>query len=83
MRNSEKDFALLYFENKSEIPILKNFLPQKEYFFSWYNTISGEWLNKVIVESDAKGTIIIPNYPGNEKISSQDWAAKIYLITKK
>ncbi|MBK7106276.1 MAG: DUF4038 domain-containing protein [Ignavibacteriae bacterium] len=83
MRNSEKDFALLYFENKSEIPILKNFLSQKEYFFSWYNTISGEWLNKVIVESDAKGTIIIPNYLGNVKISSQDWAAKIYLINNK
>ncbi|MFZ1291377.1 MAG: DUF5060 domain-containing protein [Melioribacteraceae bacterium] len=79
MRNSDKEFALLYFENKSGIPTLKNFLPQKEYYFTWYNTITGEWSEKVLLKSNEDGILIIPNFMGNEKISSRDWAAKIIL----
>jgi len=77
MRTKEKDFALLYFENKSVLPVLNNFLPNTEYVFQWFNTIKGEWKEKTIIKTDEKGTFIIPNFPGNENTSSIDWAAKI------
>jgi hypothetical protein len=79
MRSAEKDFALLYFENESVLPILNNFKPGAEYSFQWFDTITGEWKNKVIIKSDGKGTLTIPRFPGMNKKSKRDWAAKIYI----
>lgn len=79
MRTQEKDFALLYFENESVIPLLMNFKPNAEYNFSWFNTVTGEWINKLLVKADEKGNITIPNFPDGKMISTTDWAAKIIL----
>ncbi|MBN1300417.1 MAG: DUF4038 domain-containing protein [Melioribacteraceae bacterium] len=79
MRNSEKDFALLYFENESVVPVLNNFIPEKKYSFTWFDTITGEWSKQEILKSDFEGRIKIPHFPGGEKNSSKDWAAKILL----
>ena len=79
MRTPEKDFALLYFENKSVIPVLKNFKPNTEYYFQWFNTINGKWKDKVTVISDNEGELKIPGFPGGQNPSSKDWAAKILI----
>jgi len=79
MRTPTKDFALLYFENQSVLPTLKNFIPEKEYYFEWFDTITGKWGNKEIIKADSKGKLIIQNFPEGEKVSSRDWAAKILL----
>ena len=79
MRTQGKDFALLYFENKSVLPVLNNFKPSTGYYFQWYNPITGEWKNKIVIKSDSKGTIALPDFPSGEKIASTDWAARIVL----
>lgn len=79
MRTPEKDFALLYFENKSILPELNNFKRGAEYYFQWFDTITGEWKNKVIVKAGEKGKVVLPEFPGGERVSSRDWAAKILI----
>ncbi|MCG6913323.1 DUF4038 domain-containing protein [bacterium BMS3Abin03] len=77
MRTPEKDFALLYFENESVLPLLTNFKPDTKYYFQWFNTINGEWKEKIEIRSDEKGTLKIPEFPDGGNPSSTDWAAKI------
>jgi len=79
MRTSEKDFALLYFENHSVLPAIKNFIPGKEYYFEWFDTIRGKWGKKYTIKTDSEGSLIIPDFPDGKKISLRDWAAKIIL----
>jgi hypothetical protein len=79
MRTPGKDFALLYFENQSVLPVLNNFKPGTEYNFQWFDTITGEWRNKVTIRTDGKGTLILPDFPKGEKKNSRDWAAKIKI----
>ncbi|OGU47745.1 MAG: hypothetical protein A2000_15980 [Ignavibacteria bacterium GWB2_36_8] len=79
MRTSEKDFALLYFENQSVVPVIKNFIPGKEYYFQWFDTITGKWDKKNKIKAGSEGTLIIPSFPDEGKVSSRDWAAKIIL----
>ncbi len=80
MRTEAKDFALLYFENKSMIPLLKNFKPNTKYYFQWYNPINGIWNKKNLIISDGKGTLRIPKFPGGLNLSNRDWAAKILVV---
>jgi hypothetical protein len=77
MCTPEKDFALLYFENKSLLPSLNNFRPNTVYKFQWFDPISGKWFAKVNIKSDEKGILRLPEFPGKDNPSSRDWAAKI------
>jgi hypothetical protein len=43
MRTSEKDFALLYFENQAALPELSGFIPVTTYVLRWYNPSTGQW----------------------------------------
>ncbi|MFZ0453489.1 MAG: DUF5060 domain-containing protein [Ignavibacteriaceae bacterium] len=79
MRTPEKDFALLYFENKSVLPELNNFKPSTRYYFQWYNTIDGEWYKQITLSSDDEGLLKIPDFPDGKNPSSGDWAAKIIM----
>jgi hypothetical protein len=79
MRTQGNDFALLYFENQSVLPVLNNFKPGAEYIFQWFDTISGKWKNKVIIRADDKGALSLPDFPEGKNISSRDWAAKIKI----
>lgn len=81
MRTSEKDFALLYFENESILPVLNNFKLNTSYNLQWYNTITGEWKDKITIESNENGMLTLPNFPDTQNPSSIDWAAKI-IITR-
>ena len=77
MRTPGKDFALLYFENQSVLPVLKGFKPKTSYSLYWYNTLHGEWKDPVTVLTDKKGVIMLPEFPDKQNPSDIDWAAKI------
>ena len=77
MRTTEKDFALLYFENKSVAPKLQGFIARKTYKLSWYDTINGQWQKSISITADEDGTLSLSNFPQGEHIASRDWAAKI------
>ncbi len=79
MRTSDKKLALLYFENKSVLPVLNNFSPEKEYELVWFDTETGEWHDPIILRADDSGTLQLPSFPGGSKQSSKDWAAKLIL----
>ncbi|RVT45314.1 DUF4038 domain-containing protein [Rheinheimera sediminis] len=79
MRTAEKDFALLYFENKAVLPKLKGFVPGKTYTLNWFDPINGQWQKPLSISADSEGTLSMPNFPHNEQIASRDWAAKILL----
>lgn len=79
MRTPEKDLALLYFENQSVQPVLNNFKPKNAYYFQWFNTITGDWQKKIIINSNEKGVLKLPDFPDRQNPSSIDWAAKIVI----
>lgn len=79
MRTIEKDFALLYFENKSVAPSLKSFSPDKTYTLTSFDPLNGQWQKAISITADSEGNINIPSFPQDEKIASRDWAAKILL----
>jgi hypothetical protein len=79
MRTAEKDFALVYFENKAVLPTLKGFAPGKTYTLTWFNPMNGEWQKAISITADGEGTISVPSFPQQERIASRDWAAKIVL----
>jgi hypothetical protein len=79
MRTPEKDFALLYFENQSQLPVLHNFQPGAEYSLQWFDTITGEWKDRVTIKSDGKGKLTLPGFPDGKKVSDRDWAVKIMI----
>jgi hypothetical protein len=77
MRTPGKDFALLYFENRSVLPYLSGFMRNKSYEFRWFDPRNGEWENVVEIESDKDGELKIPDFPDGKDPSITDWAAKI------
>lgn len=79
MRTPAKDYALLYFENESVIPVLHDFIPGAEYLLHWFDTVNGQWIARTTVTADASGIIKLHSFPGDQKISSGDWALKITI----
>ncbi len=77
MRTAEKDFALLYFENRSVAPTLKGFVPGKTYKLMWFDPINGEWHKAISIAANGEGTMNLQKFPRDEQIASRDWAAKI------
>lgn len=80
MRTKEKDFALLYFENQSVLPELKNFTLNTFYNLFWFDTIRGDWIEKIIVKTDENGVLIISEFPDKQNPSTIDWALKITIF---
>ena len=77
MRDADKDFALLYFENGSVKPNLTGFISSMQYSLSWYDPLKGEWGKPLTVRTDEKGSLIIPSFPDSQNPSVTDWALKI------
>jgi hypothetical protein len=80
MRTHGKDFALIYFENQSTLPVLMGFKPNKSYSLNWFDPIKGEWKKPVTIKSDKKGTIALPEFPDKQNPCGIDWALKIVEI---
>lgn len=77
MRNSEKDFALLYFENGSVKPTLTGFIPDIPYSLIWFDPQTGEWHKPITVRTDEHGSLTITSFPDSQDSSVTDWALKI------
>lgn len=77
MRNREKDFALLYFENGSVKPTLTGFIPDKQYSLIWFDPVTGKWQKPLTVTTDAQGSLTIPSFPDSQDHSVTDWALKL------
>jgi hypothetical protein len=77
MRNREKDFALLYFENGSLRPTLTGFIPDRQYSLIWFDPVTGKWQKPLTVRTDAQGSLTIPSFPDSQDSSVTDWALKI------
>jgi hypothetical protein len=77
MINQEKDFALVYFENRAELPTISGLKSNSSYSFKWFNPRNGEWKESQVIKADQKGILTVPNFPDGSNPSSTDWAAKI------
>jgi hypothetical protein len=77
MRTTEKDLALLYFENEAVLPRLSGFKSNTSYYFQWFNPSTGEWKEKITIKTDKKGILVVPEFPDGQYTSTSDWAAKI------
>lgn len=80
MMTPEKDFSLLYFENKAELPRINGLKKNASFSFEWFDPRRGEWRAPEIIQSDRNGNLDIPNFPDSSNPSSKDWAAKILQI---
>jgi hypothetical protein len=77
MCTPEKDFALLYFENKAALPMLSGFKPVSSYTYQWFDPRNGKWQERISIKSDERGVINPPPFPDGRNPSVTDWAAKI------
>lgn len=78
MRTQDKNLAMLYFEDKCDVPELSGFHPDKDYELNWFNPITGEWVkNPFKLVSDKDGKIRLLNFPDGGTLSKQDWGLKI------
>jgi len=77
MQTADKQLSMLYFENACEIPLIKGFTPNSKYTLSWFNPITGEWMEKQNINSNENGEINLEEFPDNQSISVQDWSLKI------
>ncbi len=80
MRTADKDFALLYFENKSVLPELRGFKENTSYQLLWYNTVTGEWSKLKSLKTDEKGSLNLSEFPKKKDESANDWAVKILEV---
>ena len=79
MRTPEKEFALLYFELRSVLPVLTGFKSNTLYSLYWFDTVNGKWRDPVSLKADKKGRIVLEDFPDKQNPSSTDWAAKITM----
>jgi hypothetical protein len=77
MITPEKDFALLFFENKAELPTISGLKSNTAYSFHWFDPINGQWTAPTTIKSDRKGNLTIEKFPEGSTLSTRDWAAKI------
>jgi hypothetical protein len=77
MRTAAKDFALLYFELKTERTQAAGFSPGVPYRWAWYDPRNGLWSKPIEVTADANGNLATPAFPGAPGAASLDWAAKV------
>lgn len=80
LASEQKDLGLLYFENESEIPVIKELRPSSRYEILWFDTQNGEWQERSEQTTDEKGSLSLGTFPEGEQVSSRDWALKIKAL---
>ncbi|WP_020532566.1 DUF5060 domain-containing protein [Flexithrix dorotheae] len=75
--HQDAQLGFLYFENQSEIPQVTGLNPNGNYELTWFDPISGEWLEKFVIKADEQGQIQLVSFPDETKISTRDWALKL------
>ncbi len=79
MRTADRELALLYFEHLAQRATLSGMTPGAAYSLTWYDPLSGEWLDAATVEANADGRIELPAFPGGGDEAARDWAAKLVV----
>jgi hypothetical protein len=77
MRTAAKDFALLYFELKSERTPVAGLTPNAAYRWTWFDPRNGTWSEPLEAKTDANGNLESPAFPGGGNVAVLDWAAKL------
>jgi hypothetical protein len=77
MRTVQKDFGLLYFENKAQRGRAAGWIPKGTYQFTWYDPRTGAWQGGTVITADERGELELPGFPGGHDVAGTDWAAKI------
>lgn len=80
MRTANRDFALLYFENKAGTPRLAGFTANSRYRWTWFNPRTGGWSAPIDLLALADGTVMAPGYPAADPAIINDWAAKLVRL---
>ena len=76
MRTQDREFALLYLEDRAEPPRIRGLLPSRVYRWSWFNPRSGHWLPVTHIRTNDRGTLVCPALPREAASQVPDWAAK-------
>jgi hypothetical protein len=79
MRTPQRDFALVYFENKALRTRLAGFTPGARYRWTWFDPRNGSWAKAVTVTADGEGVLAQPIFPSGKESAAADFAAKILL----
>lgn len=79
MRTADKSFGLIYFENACEKAKLEEYQTDKTYSLQWFNPRNGIWHKPVIVQSNSKGTILLPEFPQGGEEGERDWGLKVKI----
>jgi hypothetical protein len=77
MRTPERDFGLVYFENRALAAKLRGFDPSANYRWSWFDPREGTWGRAARVRTDAQGVLASPPFPAGARQAARDVAAKI------
>jgi hypothetical protein len=77
LRSAERDFALVYFENRAQSTRMAGFTAGANYQWTWFEPRSGRWLPGLRVGADSTGIITAPRFPEGGKQSQGDIAAKL------
>jgi hypothetical protein len=76
-RTPERDFALVYFENRAQSARMAGFTPGANYQWTWFEPRSGQWLRGLRVSADGEGKITAPRFPAGGTQAREDIAAKL------
>jgi hypothetical protein len=77
MRTAERDFALVYFEQKAVRTRLKGFSPGARYSWTWFDPRAGQWERGLSLRADSTGALDSPPFAGGGTRAARDIAAKI------
>jgi hypothetical protein len=85
MRTPQRDFALVYFENRALATRLAGFTPGANYLWRWFDPRDGRWGAELRIKADAQGRLASPDFPpddrsagpGGGRQAARDVAAKI------
>ena len=73
-----KETAFLYFENKAEIPSIRELAANKTYLLHWYHPVTGKWLDpQPEIRTDEAGALALKEFPDGEITAGHDWCLKI------
>jgi len=77
LRSTDREFALLYFENKAVLPLITGLVPSAHYRWIWFNPRDGRWREPVEVMTTNTGSLAAPDFPAGDPQFINDWAAKL------
>lgn len=75
----KNDLAFLYFEIESDLPVVKELMPEKNYEILWFDPTEGQWLESYTLATGTDGTLQLDAFPEGGQRSARDWALKIKL----